>query len=210
IILLIRDVGNNNMGRNNVPEMSDEIEYSKTNKILLNNISEWYLFEKQAVFSLPLLKKYENVLKRDLIDYDLSKSYHYRPEYLSNELYGTTDLWYLLLFVNDMQTVDQFNTDTVKIFPETVINDLNKIINEENEILGTENNPKPIFKHMMKSTEEKSDRVTPGYNDPRIIPFVPETDFEDKLENITSDRYLRERHEVHEHKFYRPDTDNKD
>ncbi|UAJ16938.1 hypothetical protein UFVDC4_00010 [Staphylococcus phage vB_SauM-UFV_DC4] len=208
--MLIRDVGNNNMGRNDVPEMSDEIEYSKTNKILLNNISEWYLFEKQAVFSLPLLKKYENVLKRDLIDYDLSKSYHYRPEYLSNELYGTTDLWYLLLFVNDMQTVDQFNTDTVKIFPETVINDLNKIINEENEILGTENNPKPIFKHMMKSTEEKSGRVTPGYNDPRIIPFVPETDFEDKLENITSDRYLRERHEVHEHKFYRPDTNNKD
>ncbi|WPH64364.1 baseplate wedge [Staphylococcus phage vB_StaM_PB50] len=208
--MLIRNVGNSNMGKNDVPEMAEEIQYSKSNKLLLNNISEWYIFEKQSVFGFPLLKKYENVLKADLIDYELDKAYHYKPEYLSNELYGTTDLWYLLLFVNDMQTVDQFNTDTVKVFTETVINDLNKIINSENDVLGSETNPKPIYKHMIKSTEEDSDRVTPKYRNPKIIPFVPELDFDDKLEDITSDRYLRERYEVHEHKFYRPDTDKKE
>lgn len=208
--MILRNVGNNNIGREDVPEMSSEIEYARGNKILLNNISEWYLFEKQAVFSLPLLRKYENILKRNLIEIDLEKRFHYKPEYLSKDLYNTTDLWYLLLFVNDMQTVDQFNTSKIKVFTDAMINDLNQIINAEGSKLGSETNPKQIYKHMIKSTEEPSDKIIPKYREPKNIPFTPEIDFTNKLDNIINDRYLRERYQVYENKFYNPESDEKE
>ena len=41
--------------------------------------------------------------------------YKYRPDYLSYDYYGTTILWEMLLYVNNVFSVEDFNLDTVII-----------------------------------------------------------------------------------------------
>ena len=41
--------------------------------------------------------------------------YRYRPDYLSYDYYGTTILWEMLLYVNNVFSIEDFDLDTVVI-----------------------------------------------------------------------------------------------
>ena len=41
--------------------------------------------------------------------------YRYRPDYLSHDYYGTTILWEMLLYVNNVFSIEDFDLDTVVI-----------------------------------------------------------------------------------------------
>lgn len=201
---MVKNVNNTSMGREKHPDMLSEIQYQKTNRISLNKLSDWFLLEGQSILGMPILKRYEHILKADLVDYSLSSEYHYKPEYLSNELYETTDLWYLLLFVNDMATIDEFNKPVIKVFDTNTINALNRILNSDDNISVYED-PKDIKKHYMKNLNEKSDEVLPEYMKERYIPFRKYDKFIDELDLIINDKYFRERYKVYEDRFYSDD-----
>jgi len=43
------------------------------------------------------------------------RQYSYRPDYLSYDYYGTTILWEMLLYVNNVFSIEDFVLDTVVI-----------------------------------------------------------------------------------------------
>ena len=45
----------------------------------------------------------------------LEPSRYYRPDYVSNDEYGTTNLWALLLFINDIPTIEDFTAKEILI-----------------------------------------------------------------------------------------------
>lgn len=141
------------------------------NKICLYKIQEFYIFEDQMYFGMNLLKKYENILKNGLEDYVVDEFYYYRPEYLCKELYGTTDIWYLLLFVNDMSDEMEFCKKIIKIFPEETIEVLNKILNKEKELLATQETPKVLKKHFLKNLNETSINIMKDLDESIIDPI---------------------------------------
>jgi len=64
------------------------------------------------IFSSPYLEIFEKnrfYLLKESIKKVLETKYYYRPDYLSYEEYGSTSLWYLLLYINDISCIENFN-----------------------------------------------------------------------------------------------------
>jgi len=62
--------------------------------------------------------------------------YRFQPKMFCYDIYGTTELWALLLKINNFNSVAEFNSKKIKVFGINIFNILNEIlINEEQNIL---------------------------------------------------------------------------
>lgn len=67
-------------------------------------------------FVSPAIFNYERFyfhLLRNSVYQKLEEKYIYRPDYLSYDLYGTVTLWPLLLYINNVPTIEDFNIPKV-------------------------------------------------------------------------------------------------
>lgn len=159
-----------------------DINNGRSHRFILDNFSNWYVFNGDIILGMPLLRKYENIIRSNVRPYKIPSDRFYRPEYVSYDLYGTTDYWYLLLFLNFMKSADDFTQEVIWVFDESLIETLNKILLTEGNKLATRNSPRVIEKDVMKNIESSSDRVIsdedndriPGKNPPNWHDVVPE------------------------------------
>ena len=62
--------------------------------------------------------------------------YRYQPKMFCNDIYGTTELWGLLLKINNFNSIVNFNSKHIKVFGNNIFAVLNEIlINEKENIL---------------------------------------------------------------------------
>jgi len=61
------------------------------------------------------LEKYRYYLYSNCKTKILDKKNYYRPDYVSFEEYGTTNYWALILFINDIASIDEFVSDNILI-----------------------------------------------------------------------------------------------
>lgn len=61
--------------------------------------------------------------------------YRYKPKVLAHDLYKSTDLYYLLLLVNDIVSEKDFDFKTLRVIPPANINIINDILNSERNYL---------------------------------------------------------------------------
>ena len=125
-------------------DIQDCIEHSKTNKLTLSNVSK-------TIFIKGIMEVNDSHLFQDYYDYIMSNllvreinidKYRYKPEYVSYDIYGTTDLWYLILWINNMGSALDFTKKTINIFNPGNLDFLNKAIEKQKEkILETKDNP---------------------------------------------------------------------
>lgn len=99
------------------------IENSKGEKFIVNMNA---LFEKY--YSLML----DNAVMVTLSNEDYHK-YRYKPKIMSLDLYGTTELYFLLLRLNNMVSVTQFDRTELKVFDQSIVKILNEISIHEYE-----------------------------------------------------------------------------
>ena len=82
---------------------------------------------------LSLTQKYADVLSQYVTiarytEVQFNK-YQYRPKLLSQDIYGTTELWASLLQLNGMISVLEFNKPYVKIYdPNVILDVLNELL----------------------------------------------------------------------------------
>lgn len=65
--------------------------------------------------NLLTLDKNLYYLLRNSEETNFEKKYKYRPDYMSYDYYGTVILWEMLLYVNNVFSVEDFDLDTVVI-----------------------------------------------------------------------------------------------
>jgi hypothetical protein len=101
-------------------EMSKCIAASKSNPITIANLSELYIYDNIAVYAPEsVVEDYMPHIEENLIEMTLPESLHFRPEALSESLYGTPDLFYVLMLVNGCSSVTNFNMEKVKVLNPT-------------------------------------------------------------------------------------------
>ena len=154
------DIISSNLATFNRPSINGMVAAAKTNKLTLDKFSNYYQLEESVILGFPMLKKYDNILRSSLIDLELPKERYYRPEYLSYDLYGTTDLWYLLMYLNNFYRVEDFVGPAIKIPAYDPLQVLNTIINDEGGITHTPRSPLPVRKSYLKHPSFKSDTIT--------------------------------------------------
>ena len=116
-------------------ELCKELEISSNKlhykKIITNSNNENFVFSISGIFD-----KYYELMKERTMLIELSDSeyrkYIYKPKLLSLDLYGTTELDFLLLRLNNMTSCIYFNKQTIKVFDKDITTLLNEIMIHEN------------------------------------------------------------------------------
>ena len=136
-------MSNNIMSMGSEPTIKEYIKSYNNEEIV---ISAFFLAQ---VFSLEnarkiivdfnnLIIKYMPELKDSKVKVTLSNEeyakYKYNPKLLSYDLYGTTELWFLILEANELHSITQFDSKTIYLFRTDIIEKLGRILNLEIDI----------------------------------------------------------------------------
>ena len=57
--------------------------------------------------------------------------YRHNPKYLSNDIYGTTELWFLILEANELHSIRQFDSKTIYLYRTDIVEKMVRILNLE-------------------------------------------------------------------------------
>jgi len=107
----------------------DSIKIDNENKFSLQNISDTYKVDDEYIFQYhSILNEYRLIIFSYLIDVEITENEFYLPELTSRKNYGTTDLWYLVLFCNNIPNKYRYTNKNIKIFNPRYMNVLNQII----------------------------------------------------------------------------------
>ncbi len=108
-----------------VKTVNQEAKYSSQVFSDIDFYRRWYSLKSDdeipVRFVSPALDAYEQyryVLLKNSRIRRLTSKYYYRPDYVSYEEYGTTNFWSMLLFINDIPTIEQF--DKLSIIVPTI------------------------------------------------------------------------------------------
>ena len=85
-------------------------------------------FSNLVIKYMPELKDIK--LKITLSNEEYAK-YKFNPKVLSYDIYGTTELWFLILEANELHSVTQFNSKTIYLFRTDVVEKMTRILNLE-------------------------------------------------------------------------------
>lgn len=127
----IETINLKNYDSNSEIYLDTQITHSKTNPLVLSNISEkinyndeFYTYDRNILLEHKVyLSQYTVTIE------DLDEKYFYKPEWLAKDLYGSADLWYLVLWFNDeVPSVMEFNKKTVTVFDPEHIDIINRFI----------------------------------------------------------------------------------
>jgi hypothetical protein len=125
------------------PTIRESIRHSKNNKLVLSNISPTISIDDGFLGKgSPIFKKYDEYLKGFLTEIELTPNFRYSPRHVSKAYYGTPDLWYLVLWANNMTSKFELVLDKIFVFDKDYIKILNKIIElEKKQIMLSKKKP---------------------------------------------------------------------
>lgn len=113
---------------------SEDIQYSKffLDQLLVTNNGKRMIvnFNDLVIKYFPEL----NSIKRKvtMTDTEYAK-YKYNPKRLSYDIYGTTELWFLILEANELHCAMQFDFQTIYLYTADIVGKMGRILNlEEN------------------------------------------------------------------------------
>lgn len=96
--------------------------------------------KKMLVNFNNLILKYMPELKEIKVKITLTNEeyakYKYNPKVLSYDIYGTTELWFLILEANELHSITQFNSKTIYLFRTDIVEKMTRILNLEAESIN--------------------------------------------------------------------------
>ena len=91
-----------------------------------------------------LICKYHNILapyiKERILTEDEFRKYYQKPKLLSQELYGTPELWSGILYINNMVSVANFTQKNIKVFSTNILSILEEMVTICSDDLETNRN----------------------------------------------------------------------
>jgi len=84
--------------------------------------------------AITLFDKYRFYIFQNCSRERMELKYKYRPDYLSYDRYGTTNWWNLILYINDIPTIEEFDLEQVLIPNLDCIGKLNEISSDMREL----------------------------------------------------------------------------
>lgn len=110
--------------------LEEFINLSSKTSISYNNLS--FIEPIDDIRNFPIwnvLSDYQEEINRVTIEVELSekeyRKYIYNPKILAYDLYGSTELFFIILMINGICTAKEFNTQKIKLLKT---NDLKEII----------------------------------------------------------------------------------
>lgn len=118
---------------NNYAVLDNSIKNAEdSNKMTIDKLSRRINYNNEFyTYDENILHKYIGYLKAYCIKIDCPQKYYYKPEYLAYDLYGSVDLWYLIMWFNDIPSAMDFNKPQVIVFNPSKMSVINTIISKQ-------------------------------------------------------------------------------
>lgn len=118
--------------------ISDIIDEQKESILSMSNLDRYVINNGIKIPVNNIFRnKYRDYIKTLCVEIEMTESqiekYAYRPKRFSQDLYGNMELWHILLWVNDMISIKEFNKTKIKILDPKNLSMLYKIISKEEE-----------------------------------------------------------------------------
>jgi len=129
------------------PNIVECVEHWHTNTVAIGNVSKHILFKGGFVMDEPhhVLYEYRQLLLQDVTEKELRDEFRFRPKAVAEDVYGTPDLWYVVLMANGMTHPRQLLGPMVKYVRPGKLGQILSIINKRKpEIDATRANPTPV------------------------------------------------------------------
>lgn len=94
-----------------------------------SNVKEYLVLNGKVIENIPLtvIDEAFYFLNDDLEEIKYNDKYKYKPEYISQEKYGTPELYYLIMYVNNITTKLDFNGENLEVIKYPTIDSLIKL-----------------------------------------------------------------------------------
>jgi hypothetical protein len=143
------------------PSIKYESSLLAKNELDIDNLRRKYVKKDADIgvyFVSPYLlgyEKYRQYLLKNSILESLNISYFYRPDYLSFDLYGSTIFWSILLFINNIPCIEEFNVDNIYIPTFDAITLLSNLKENENAVIDLDQvaSAQPIWPKLYQPTD---------------------------------------------------------
>lgn len=133
---------------NSINTISDMVEYGKNLEIshaklnikakVSNNIRDGIIVNFSSI-----LLKYQDYLKDYIVDVIFNNEeyakYKFQPKLLSQELYGTTEMWSSILMINNIYSCSEFNLKKLKLFRSDIFDFINEVLVLEDSAIKRNN-----------------------------------------------------------------------
>ncbi|MCM1214101.1 MAG: hypothetical protein NC548_06225 [Lachnospiraceae bacterium] len=92
---------------------------------------------KMVVTESAMIDKYLSEIENDKVSIALSTEeyykYRYNPKRMAYDVYGTTELWFLIMAANELYSIIDFDLRTVKAYTTAIMPKVDRILNLEHE-----------------------------------------------------------------------------
>jgi len=117
--------------------IADSLASAAGNSVILSRLSQDYKFGEITLDSpIPCFMKFYDLLEGYTMRIELDEKYKYRPELVAKDYYGTTDLWWLVLYMCKLTKHEEFNLPSIKILKPAYLKDLFEIIERSEKEIG--------------------------------------------------------------------------
>lgn len=100
-----------------------------------NDTKQFHIMDNIAQNYERFLRPAVEIMELSSEDY---RKYRYNPWRLSDDLYGTTELWFMLLHLNELYSATEFDLRTVKVYnSDTLLDRLSEMVNVNGEYFDT-------------------------------------------------------------------------
>lgn len=92
--------------------------------------------DKTKMFRMPIddfFLKYKRELEDCKIYYTITEDMFYKPKVLSEQIYGTTELWLAILRANNMRNTTEFHYPIIKVYDPDRLKTLIKVFFKREE-----------------------------------------------------------------------------
>jgi hypothetical protein len=137
--------GNFNSG--DFADVSSSVFHARTNPMVVSNGKMKILWKGNFVMPEPhgIVDDLSPVLFADMDDFQVTRELRFRPEAISERIYGTPDLWYLILKANDFVRPTQVEVGSIKVVKPSLIGELlNRIVKSSRGIRTSESYPTEV------------------------------------------------------------------
>lgn len=115
----------------------DSLASCQHNNVILSKLSQDYKFGNITLDApIPCFVKFYDLLESYTIRVTMEERYKYKPEIVAKEFYGTTDLWWLVMYMSKITKHEDFNIPSIKILQPDYLDDLFEIIERSEKEIG--------------------------------------------------------------------------
>jgi hypothetical protein len=102
---------------------------SKTNSFTLSNLCPKYT-KGEIIFDSPIdiIKKFDDVIFDNLTEVSIGEEYFYMPERFAKYFYGSTDLWWLVLYSGRLSKHTEFCIPKLNIASPSILPKIKELI----------------------------------------------------------------------------------